>query len=297
MLTRAKRRSIEGWLLLAPVLAVMTVVTLYPLLRTVYLSFTDAMLPVGHVPPEWIGVENYAYVLTDPDFLDAILRTLHFTLGSVGAELVLGVLVGVLLNQKFYGRTLVRSIVILPWALPTIVNAMLWRLIYNPEYGSLNALLTGLGLMSDYRSWLGDVDMAMTMVIIADVWKNYAIVALVVLAALQTIPSELYEAMRIDGAGAWTRFWRLTIPGILGPLTVAMVLRLIDSFRVFDIIFVMTRGGPADATKTVSFYVYQESFAFLRAGSGASYAVIVAVMSAILIAAYIFLLKRQDTLT
>lgn len=190
-----------------------------------------------------------------------------------------------------------RSIVILPWALPTIVNAMLWRLIYNPEYGSLNALLTQVGLLAEYRSWLGDADLVMTMVIIADVWKNYALIALVVLAALQTIPAELYEGMRIDGAGAWARFWNLTVPGILGPLTVAMVLRLIDAFRVFDIIFVMTRGGPADATKTLSFFVYQESFAFLRAGSGASYAVIVAIMSAMLIAAYIFLLKRQETLT
>ena len=297
MLTRAKRRQIEGWLLLTPVLSVMAVVTLYPLLRTVWLSFTDASLPVGRVPPQWIGFENYAYVLTDPDFLDALIRTLHFTLGSVGGELVLGVLVGLLLNQKFRGRALVRSIVILPWALPTIVNAMLWRLIYNPEYGSLNAFLTEIGLLDQYRSWLGDPHIVMNMVILADVWKNYAIVALVVLAALQTIPNELYEAMRIDGAGVWSRFWRLTVPGILGPLTVAMVLRLIDAFRVFDIIFVMTRGGPADATKTLSFFVYQESFAFLRAGSGASYAVLVAIMSAILIAAYIFLLKRQDTLT
>lgn len=297
MLTRAYRRRIEGWMLLGPLLSVMAVVTFYPLVRTVWLSFTDASLPVGRVPPEWVGIENYAYVLTDPDFLDALLRTLHFTLGSVAAELVLGVLVGLLLNQKFRGRALVRSIVILPWALPTIVNAMLWRLIYNPEYGSLNALLTQVGLLAEYRSWLGDADLVMTMVIIADVWKNYALIALVVLAALQTIPAELYEGMRIDGAGAWARFWNLTVPGILGPLTVAMVLRLIDAFRVFDIIFVMTRGGPADATKTLSFFVYQESFAFLRAGSGASYAVIVAIMSAMLIAAYIFLLKRQETLT
>jgi multiple sugar transport system permease protein len=295
-MTRAQRRRLEGWALLMPVLGVMTVVTFYPLFRTVWLSFTDASLPVGRVPPQWIGVENYEYVLTDPNFLDALWRTLHFTLGSVAVELVLGVLVGLLLNQKFRGRILVRSLVILPWALPTIVNAMLWRLIYNPEYGALNALLTEFHLLSEYRSWLGDVDSAMNMVILADVWKNYAIVALVVLAALQTIPSDLYEAMRIDGAGAWSRFWNLTVPGILGPLTVVMVLRLIDSFRVFDIIFVMTRGGPADATKTLSFFVYQESFAFLRAGSGASYAVIVALMSAMLIAAYIFLLKRQETL-
>ncbi len=295
--TIARRRKLEGWALLAPVLAVMTAVTFYPLFRTVYLSFTDAELPVNKVAPQWIGLENYDYVLTDPNFLDALLRTLHFTLGSVGVELILGVMVGVLLNQKFKGRMLVRSIVILPWALPTIVNGMLWRLVYNPDYGSLNALLLQFHLIDQYRSWLGDPDVAMNMVILADVWKNYAIVALVVLAALQTIPSDLYEAMRIDGAGAWSRFWNLTVPGILGPLTVVMVLRLIDSFRVFDIIYVMTRGGPADATKTLSFFVYQESFAFLRAGSGASYAVIVAIMSAILIAAYIFLLKRQETLT
>jgi multiple sugar transport system permease protein len=295
-MTRAQRRQAEAWSLLIPVLVVMTVVTLYPLFRTVYLSFTDAGLPVGQTVPQWVGIENYDYVLTDPDFLDALVRTLHFTLGSVGAELLLGILVGLLLNQKFRGRALVRSLVILPWALPTIVNAMLWRLMYNPEYGALNALLSQFHLIDQYRSWLGDPDIAMDMVILADVWKNYAIVALVVLAALQTIPAELYEQMRIDGAGAWSRFWNLTVPGILGPLTVVMVLRLIDSFRVFDIIFVMTRGGPADATKTLSFFVYQESFAFLRAGSGASYAVIVAIMSAMLIAAYIFLLKRQETL-
>ncbi|HVO05089.1 MAG TPA: sugar ABC transporter permease [Candidatus Cybelea sp.] len=297
MLTRAQRRQVEGWALMLPVLSVMAVVTLYPLLRTIWLSFTDAELPVGEAVPQWVGLDNYAYVLTDSDFLDALLRTLHFTLVSVAAELLLGVLVGLLLNQPFKGRALVRSIVILPWALPTIVNGMLWRLSFNPDYGAVNAALTQLHIMDQYRSWLGDPTIVMDLVILADVWKNYAIVALVVLAALQTIPADLYEAMRIDGAGAWSRFWNLTVPGILGPLTVVMVLRLIDCFRVFDIIYVMTRGGPADATKTLSFFVYQESFAFLRAGSGASYAVIVALMSAILIAIYIFLLKRQETLS
>lgn len=296
MLTRAQRRQIEGWALMLPLLSIMAVVTLYPLLRTVVLSFTDAELPVGQTAPQWVGWDNYNYVLTDSDFLDALIRTLHFTIASVVLELFFGILVGLLLNQPFKGRMLVRSIVILPWALPTIVNGMLWRLSLNPDYGAVNALLTQLHVIDQYRSWLGDPDIVMNMVVLADVWKNYAIVALVVLAALQTIPSDLYEAMRIDGAGAWSRFWNLTVPGIVGPLTVVMVLRLIDCFRVFDIIYVMTRGGPADATKTLSFFVYQESFAFLRAGSGASYAIICAVMSAILIAIYIVLLKRQETL-
>jgi len=190
---------------------------------------------------------------------------------------------------------LVPALLVLPLALPTIVNAIMFRLIYNPEYGSWNALLLRLGLIDAYRSWLGETGTAMNMVILADVWKNYPLVTLIVLAALQTIPRELYEAAAIDGAGAWVRFWKVTFPGILGPLSVALILRMIDSFKVFDIIYVMTRGGPADATKTISFFVYQESFAYLRAGSGASYAVTVALTSAVMIAIYIMLLRRQGS--
>jgi multiple sugar transport system permease protein len=241
----------------------------------------------------WVGLGNFGYVVTDPDFAAAFLRTLHFTLLSVGAEILLGVLVALLLNCEFVGRSIVRALLVLPLALPTIVNAIMWRLIYNPEFGSWNALLLRLGLIDAYRSWLGDTGTAMNMVILADVWKNYPLVALIVLAALQTIPRELYEAAAIDGAGAWVRFWKVTFPAILGPLTVALILRMIESFKVFDIIYVMTRGGPADATKTVSFFVYQESFAYLRAGSGASYALVVTLASAVMIAIYIALLRRQ----
>jgi multiple sugar transport system permease protein len=171
----------------------------------------------------------------------------------------------------------------------------MWRLIYNPEFGAWNALLSQLGLIDSYQSWLGTPGTAMNMVILADVWKNYPLVAIIVLAALQTIPRELYEAADIDGAGPWTKFWKVTFPAILGPLSVALILRMIEAFKVFDIIYLMTRGGPADTTKSVSFFVYQESFAYLRAGSGASYAVTVALTSAVMIAIYIMLLRRQGS--
>jgi len=210
---------------------------------------------------------------------------------------VLGVLVALLLDQEFYGRAFVRALLILPWALPTIVNAVMWRLIYNPEYGSLNALLVQLGLMDNYRSWLGDPQTAMNMIILADVWKTYPLIALMVLAGLQTIPKDLYEAAIMDGAGAWRRFWSITFPGILGALSVALVLRAIEAFKVFDIIYVMTRGGPADATKTVSFFVYQESFTYLRAGSGAAYALTVTAMSGLMIALYVFMLRRREAVS
>ena len=136
--------------------------------------------------------------------------------------------------------------------------------------------------------------MAMNMVILADVWKNYPLIALIALAGLQTVPKDLYEAAIMDGANAWIRFWKITIPGIMGSLTVAMVLRAIEAFKVFDIFYVMTRGGPADSTKTVSFFVYQESFTYLRAGSGAAYALTVTTMSAMMIAVYVVMLIRRE---
>jgi len=276
-----------------PMLAIMVTVTGYPLLSTIRLSFTDASL-VGNAPMSWVGLENYIYAFTDPDFRDAFFRSLYFAFVSVGVEVILGVLVALLLNQEFFGRPFVRALVVLPWALPTIVNAMMWRLIFNPEFGSWNALLTQLHLIDAYRSWLGDPATVMNMVILADVWKNYPLVTLIVLAALQIIPPELYQAAAIDGAGAWRQFWKITFPEILGPLSVALMLRMIDAFKVFDIIYVMTRGGPADATKTVSFYVYQESFSYLRAGSGAAYAVLVGLVCGILIGLYLMILRRQE---
>ena len=283
-----------AWLLLTPMIAIMVLVTAFPLLNTLWLAFTDASLTGQGYVWQWVGFENFAYILDDADFRAAVGHTAYFTVFSVSAEVVLGVLVALLLNQEFRGRAYVRALLILPWALPTIVNAVMWRLIYNPEYGSLNALLTQVGLLDAYRSWLGDPSMAMNMVILADVWKNYPLIALIALAGLQTVPKDLYEAAIMDGANAWIRFWKITIPGIMGSLTVAMVLRAIEAFKVFDIFYVMTRGGPADSTRTVSFFVYQESFTYLRAGSGAAYALTVTTMSAMMIAVYVVMLIRRE---
>jgi multiple sugar transport system permease protein len=157
---------------------------------------------------------------------------------------IIGVLVALLLNQKFIGRNVLRVLVILPWALPTIVNAMMWRLNFNPDYGSINALLSQLGIIDGYRSWLGSPEAALNAVMFADIWKNYPLVTLLVLAALQSIPEDLFEAARLDGASAWRRFRAITFPAIVAPLGVALVLRTIDAFKIFDIIYVMTRGGP-----------------------------------------------------
>lgn len=293
MLSLQQREHRQAWGLLAPMLIVMFLLTAWPLGRTLWLSFTDAALVGSGGALNYVGVDNYLYALTDPDFRAAFGRTLRFTLCSVAIEGVLGVLVALLLNQKFIGRNVLRVLVILPWALPTIVNAMMWRLNFNPDYGSINALLTQLGLIDHYRSWLGSPESALNAVMLADIWKNYPLITLLVLAALQSIPEDLYEAARLDGASAWRRFRAITFPAIVAPLGVALILRTIDAFKVFDIIYVMTRGGPLDSTKTLSFFVYQESFSYLRAGSGAAYAILMALMCAVLIALYLFMLLRQ----
>ena len=289
-----RRDNATAWWMLLPALVIVFGAIGYPLLRTLYLSFTDARLTAFRATPNWVWFENYTRALGNADFLASAARTAYFVVVNIGLELILGVLVGLLLNQSFRGRALVRVLLVVPLALPTVVNAIMWRWIYNPEFGALNAFLTQTRILPEYRSWLGEPDWAMNMVILADVWKNYPLVALVVLAALQLVPKELYEAAAMDGANLWTRFWRVTWPGILPSLSVAVVLRTIEAVKVFDIVYVMTRGGPADATKTLSFSVYQEGISSLRAGSGAAFAYLVVAFSLVLIVAYLRLLRQQE---
>ena len=280
----------RAWLLMLPLLIVMVAVIGWPLADTVRLSFTDARLvgTSGH----FVGIDNYAKMLASSNFRSTLTTTALFAVISVAAEMVLGVAAALLLNQNFHGRAIVRALMILPWALPTVVNATLWRLIYNPEYGALNAALTQLGLIDGYRSWLGEPATALAAIIVADCWKNFPLVALIALAALQAVPREMNAAALVDGAGPLARFRFVVLPYLAGPLMVALVLRTIEAFKVFDIIWVMTRGGPANSTRTLSILVYQEAFSFQRAGSGASLALIVTLLITVLAVAYSVMIRK-----
>jgi multiple sugar transport system permease protein len=286
--------SLRSWLLLTPLLALMTIIIGWPMAKTVAVSFTDAQLLGGDV--HWVGLANYQKVLAAPAFYSILWTTIRFVLISVGAEFLLGLGAALLLDQNFRGRNLLRGLLILPWALPTVVNATMWRLIFNPDFGAFNALLTQTGLTSAYRSWLGEPQSALLAVCFADVWKNFPLVALIVLAALQSVPRELKAASLIDGAGPWARFRAVALPYLIGPLTVAVVLRIIEAFKVFDIIWVMTHGGPANTTKTIAILVYQQAFSFQNAGLGGSIALLMVLISAILITAYVSLLRKQGEL-
>lgn len=281
----------RAWLLMLPLLIVMIGVIGWPLAETTRLSFTDAKL-VG-TGGDYVGFANYTKMLSSAAFHRTFWTTLWFAVASVSIEMVVGVLAALLLNQQFYGRTVVRALMILPWALPTVVNATLWRLIYNPEYGAMNAALTQVGMIDGYRSWLGEPTSAMWAIILADAWKNFPLVALIALAALQAVPRDTVAAALVDGAGAFRRFRYVILPHLVGPLMVALVLRTIEAFKVFDIIWIMTRGGPANTTRTLSILVYQEGFSFQRAGSGASLALIVTLLVSVLALAYGALLRKS----
>ncbi len=279
-------------LLLLPAAIVIFGIIVYPLLRTLWTSFfaVDSPFP-GRYP--FVGLGNYRRTFSNSEFWLATRRTAYFTGVSTLAELILGILVGLLMNVQFRGRWLLRSLVVLPWALPTIVNATMWRWIFNPEYGALNALLTQLHLLPQYRSWLGSPFLALNMVIVADVWKNTPLAAFLFLAGLQSIPRDLFEAARVDGAGPIRSFFSITLPLLTTTVLVILVVRTIEAFKVFDIIYVMTRGGPANGTQTVAYYAYLQAFSNQLFGYGAAIAYVIALFILALALVYVRLLRTE----
>jgi ABC-type sugar transport system permease subunit len=295
---RPRRRASrgQGWLalaLLAPAGVVVFGVVLWPVGRTAVLSLYDVTSSLPTAYP-FVGLDNYTKVFDDPGFYDALGHTLYFTLTSTALELVLGIALALLLNSPLKARWLWRGLAVIPWALPTIVNGALWRWVFNAQYGALNALLTQLGITDDYKSWLGTPKSALNMVIIADVWKTTPLVAFFILAGLQTIPTELYESARIDGAGAVRSFRTITLPLIMPSIAVVLVLRTIEAFKVFDIIYVMTGGGPANGTRTVAVYAYQKAFInqLFGYGSALSYLIVLAILALAML--YLRLLRQNE---
>lgn len=272
--------SLFALALLVPAFVVVFGVVLYPVVRTFVISLFDVTSPMAGDYP-FVGISNYTRVFHNPGFYPALWQTLYFTLVSTALELVLGLAVAMLLNAPLRARWLWRSIVVLPWALPTIVNGALWRWIYNGQYGALNGLLASLHISDTPIQWLGQPFLALNMVIVADVWKNTSIVVFFLLAGLQTVPHEVYEATKLDGAGAWATFRRVTLPLLAPSIAVVLILRTIEAFKVFDIIYVMTGGGPANGTQSIAFYTYLQAFSNQLFGYGAAlaYLIVLAVFS------------------
>jgi ABC-type sugar transport system permease subunit len=291
--TLTQQRLRDGFWLLFPGLLVIFGITLFPIIYTFVLSFTET--PISNPTPQgFIGIRNYLYFLGNSVFWAAIRRTLYFTVVSVGAELILGMGLALLIHARPFGWQFLRTSLIIPWAIPTIVNGAMWRWIYNADYGALNGLLFQLGLIERYRAWLSEPVTAMNLVIIADIWHSVPFIALILQAALATIPRELEEAAAVDGANVWQRFWKIRFPLLQPAILVALVIRTVEAFRVFDIIYVITQGGPAFGTVTISYLTYLESFSYGRLGGGAALSFLISAFTLIMALLYIRLLYRED---
>jgi ABC-type sugar transport system permease subunit len=292
-LSLAQQRTRSGIWMLVPGIAIILGITLVPILTTFFLSFFRTPLSQP-VPETFIGISNYLEFLRSEVFWQTIGRTVYFTLLSVAVELVLGLAVATLIHAHPPGWKFLRTSLIIPWAVPTIVNGALWRWIYNADYGALNGLLMQFGLIRHYVAWLAQPLRAMNLVILADVWHTVPFVALILQAALATIPAELEEAAAVDGANAWQRFWLIRIPLLRSAILVVLVIRTVEAFRVFDVIYIITQGGPAFGTVTISYLTYLESFTYGHLGSGAALSFLVSGFTLAMALIYIRLLYRPE---
>ncbi|MFE4107313.1 carbohydrate ABC transporter permease [Almyronema epifaneia] len=274
---QGKLRSREvrtGWLLILPAALLLLLVYAYPIIRAFILSLFAQNLSTG-LDTVFIGFDNYVRMALDSRFWNSIIHTAVFTSVSLIIELILGMCVALALNQAFRGRGAVRTIAILPWALPTALIALAWRWIFNDQYGVWNdMLLNWFHIIDQPVNWLGDPQWAMVAVIAADVWKTTSFIAILLLAGLQSISADLYEAHAIDGASPWQSFRQITLPLLMPQILIAMLFRFAQSFGIFDLIQVMTEGGPGGATEMVSLYVYATVMRYLDFGYGAALVVV-----------------------
>lgn len=290
---RTQSEQITGWLLVIPALSILALVFIYPILRAFWLSLFTENLGT-QMQPVFSGLNNYGRMLGDGRFWQSMWNTSVFTLISVFIELLLGMGIALVLNQSFRGRGIVRTIAIIPWALPTAVMGLAWAWIFNDQYGVVNDLLQRFGLIDQGISWLGEPNLAMIPVIIADVWKTTPFISILLLAGLQTIPGDLYEAHAIDGANSWQSFRQITLPLITPQILIALLFRFAQAFGIFDLIQVMTGGGPAGATETVSIYIYSTVMRYLDFGYGAALVVVTFLLLILVVAiAYSFLKQSQ----
>lgn len=279
-------------LLTLPSLLIVFGVLIIPILYSLYLSVHD--LVFNSRTYEFVGLEHYTTMLTDPSFLNSIWQTIKFTVLSVAAEMVFGIAVALVLNQEFKGRGFVRGLMILPWALPGVVNAIMWQWIFNANYGALNGLLLQLGLIDKYQVWLAKPDTAFFCVWLANVWKETPYVVLLTIAALANIPKDLYEAAAIDGSNPWKSFWKITLPTIKPVVLILLITKTIWALQTFDLVYIMTKGGPMALTEFIAFYIQKTSFKFLKFGYGSAMSYTVSMICFALTLVYIKVFMSDD---
>lgn len=291
--TLARQQEKLGWILVLPVLVVVGVVALYPLFETFRLSFTNTRLASAR-EPRYVGLENYRDIFADSQFWSSLQITAIFTVSSVTLETLLGIIVALTIHSNFKGRGLVRTSMLVPWAIPTVVSSLLWQWMFHDRYGVINSVLKQLNLMEQDRffSWSTDPATALGAVIAVDVWKTTPFMALLLLAGLQVIPTDVYEAAYVDGASKVQQFFHITLPLLKPALLVALIFRTLDAFRVFDMIYVL--NGYSVDTMSIAIYTQQLLIGTQRLGEGSAPAVIIFLCVGFLAVLYTRLIRVEE---
>ncbi len=276
---------------LLPAFFLLTLVALFPLLYGFILGLMRKM-PVFGIA-QFVGLDNFLFLFKDLRFQQSLWTTVRFTLISVPLELGLGLGLALLLKNKVAGSPLLKITLMIPWAIPTVVSARMWEWIYNPEYGLLNYLLQQCGLLNNSVNWLGHPFCTIPALILADVWKTTPFAALLLYAGLQTIPEELYESAKIDGANFFKQFGYITLPLLFPVILIVAIFRTMDALRIFDLVYVMTAGGPANISETLSVYAYKLLFQTLQFGYGSAVSIAIFLIIALFSGFYIYILHRK----
>jgi multiple sugar transport system permease protein len=285
-------RPYFAFLLNAPALLIIVLLAGYPIAYSAWISLHKFNLKRPRVF-DFVGLANYRQILDSEEFWSALWITLEFTALVVVLVVLLGLAIALLLNREFPGRNIVRTLILLPWAIPPVVNGLMWQWIYDSKVGALNGLLVSLGLISDYRGWLSDPLSALLALVCADVWNAVPLAVVLLLAALQRIPVELYDAARVDGAGPVQLFRYVTFPWLAQPLLIVLILQTLSAIRAFDVIYVLTAGGPGTATTTLTWKTFLTTFDSLDFGLGNAYAYMISLITLGLALVYFRILYRR----
>jgi len=277
--------------MLAPALVVVALVALYPLGLTIFQSFTDKQF-LALEPTKWIGLENYRTLIHDSIFRDSIVTTVKFTLITVSFEFVLGLIIALVVNSNFKGRGVMRAVMLIPWAIPTVVSAQMWKWMYDDIFGVINDAGVRLHILNHSVAWISQPSTALASVAAVDIWKTTPFVALILLAGLQVIPQDLYEAADVDGASKLTQFWRITLPLLRPAILVALIFRTLDALRVFDVFYVFF-GNRVD-TQTMAIYDQNTIVSVGNVGYGAAISVAIFLIIALFVVIYVTFIRVDE---
>ena len=273
-----KKSTRMGYLMLLPSVLLILVLILYPTVNTIYQSFFEIRTQTAALGPKFVGFRNYVKAFQDEHFWDTLWWTLAFTAVSVALELIIGMGLALLMNRKIPGQGLIRTAVLIPWGIPTVVSGIIWTQFFA-QNGIVNSTLAAFNLIKEPLSWLGNEWLAKLSILTADVWKNTPYMSLLLLSGLLTISRDYYEAAEIDGAGKFRQFTHITLPLIKATMSVTVLFRIISAIRVYDLIVAMTAGGPAGRTETVSMYAVNTYFTYGNTGYGATLSVLMLIIS------------------